>query len=278
MNAQIRKRLKQIRGFMFDLDGTFVLGDKNLNGYQALPGAHEIVALLNERRIPFLTFTNGSTKTPQQLSKALAQAGFDIPPERALTPVSVAVEVFRRKKYKRILALGMEGVWRPLADAGFDVVVSPKRADDIDAVLLGWYPAFTVADLEAASHAVWAGARLYTVSSVPYVASREGRALGISGALAAALRSITGKRATVVGKPSIDALRMVCERLALPPEHVAIVGDDPALENAMAHKGGALSVAVHTGLYGADDFDRLPKDLRPHLSLPGVNELLTLIR
>jgi hypothetical protein len=34
---------------------------------------------------------------------------------------------------------------------------------------------------------------------------------------------------------------------------------------------------VHTGLYGADDFQRLPKDLRPHLSLPGIDRLLPLI-
>ena len=277
-SASVRQRLKNIRGYMFDLDGTLVLGDKNLNGYRALPGAHEIVALLGERGLPFLTFTNGSTKTPAQLSQALAQAGFDIPPERALTPISVAVEVFRRKQYRRILALGVEGVWRPLADAGLDVIVSPRRADGIDAVLLGWHPAFTVADLEAASHAVWAGAGLYTASSVPYIASRDGRALGISGALSAAMRSITGKRAIVVGKPSINALRMVGDRLGIPPEQLAIVGDDPALENAMAHKGGALSVAVHTGLYGADDFNRLPQGLRPHLSLPGVEQLLQLIR
>jgi HAD superfamily hydrolase (TIGR01450 family) len=277
MNARVLQRLQNIRGFMFDLDGTLVLGDKHLNGYQALPGAHDMLAWLGERGIPFLTFTNGSTKTPRQLSQALAQAGFDVPPERALTPASVAVEVFGRKKYRRILVLGGEGVWQPLAEAGFEVVLSPRRADDADAVLLGWYPGFALADLEAASHAVWAGARLYTVSTAPYVASRDGRALGISGALSAALRSITGKRATVVGKPSLDALRIVGERLGLAAAQLAIVGDDPALENAMAHKGGALSIAVHTGLYGADDFNRLPKDLRPHVSLAGIDRLLPLM-
>jgi HAD superfamily hydrolase (TIGR01450 family) len=277
MTPEIRRRLQNVRGFVFDVDGTLALGDRTLNGYQALPGAREMLQWLAARDIPFLTFTNGSTKTPQQMSQALAKAGFEIEPERALTPVSVAVEVFRRKQYRRILALGMEGVWRPLVDAGFDVIVSPERADDIDAVLLGWHPDLALADLEAASRAVWNGARPYAVSAAPYVASREGRTLGISGALAAALRSITGKRSTVVGKPSIEALRVASDRLGLQPSELAIVGDDPALENAMAHKGWALSIAVHTGLYGADDFDRLPHHLRPHLSLPGIDQLLSLV-
>jgi 4-nitrophenyl phosphatase len=278
MNAQIQQRLGDVRGYIFDVDGTLALGDKSLSGYQALPGALETLQLLEQRNIPFVTFTNGSTKTPAQLSQALAKAGFDVAPERALTPVSVAVDLFRRKKYRRLLVLGGEGVWRPLADAGFEVTRSPQRADDAQAVLLGWHPEFGLADIEAACRAVWAGAALYAVSTVPYVASREGRTLGISGALAAAVRSITGKRATVVGKPSLDALRIACARLGIASSQLAIVGDDPALENAMAHKGGALSVAVHTGLYGAADFEQLPPDLRPHLSLGGVDQLLRIIR
>ena len=45
------------------------------------------------------------------------------------------------------------------------------------------------------------------------LASRDGPALGISGALSAAVSSVTGKRAIVVGKPSTTALKVACERL-----------------------------------------------------------------
>jgi NagD protein len=278
MNRATLRRLEAVRGYIFDIDGTLALGDRSLNGYQALPGALETLDLLARRDIPFVAFTNGSTKTPAQLAQALAKAGFGLDVEHTLTPVSVAADIFKRKKHQRLLVLGGEGVWRPLVEAGFDVVRSPERRDDADAVLIGWYPNFSLADLDAACHAIWAGASLYTVSTAAYVASRDGRTLGISGALSAAVRSVTGKRATVVGKPSIDALRIACARLGAQPAQIAIVGDDPALENAMAHKGGAISVGVHTGLYGAADFDRLPPALRPHLSLPGVDRLLEIIR
>jgi 4-nitrophenyl phosphatase len=271
--------LAGVRGYVFDVDGTLALADKNLSGYQPLPGAHELLALLREREVPYVAFTNGSAKTPAQLSHALTHIGIRIDERQMLTPVSVALDLFKRRGYKRLLVLGGEGVWKPLADAGFDVVRAPERADDADAVLIGWYPGFVLADLDAACRAVWAGAALYTVSKAAYLASREGRTLGVSGALAAAVRSVTGRSAVVVGKPSAQALACASARLGgIKPAQMAVVGDDISLENAMALRGGAFSVGVHTGLSNAADFAELPAQSRPHLSLTGVDQLLEMLR
>jgi NagD protein len=271
-------RLADVHGFVFDIDGTLALADTRLSGYQPLPGACDLLALLRKRGLPHVGFTNGSTKTPQQLSQALTQIGIELDERHTLTPVSVAVDLFTRRRYKRLLVLGGEGVWKPLVDAGFDVVRSPQRADDADAVLIGWYPEFGLADLDAACRAVWAGAAFYTVSKAAVVASREGRTLGISGALSAAVASVTGKKAVVVGKPSAQALTCASGRLGgVKPAHMAIVGDDISLENAMALRGGAMSIGVHTGLSSAEDYERLPVGSRPHLSISGVDRLLELL-
>jgi 4-nitrophenyl phosphatase len=265
------------RGFILDIDGTLALADKNLGGYQALPGAVELVSKLRKRKIPAVAFTNGTTKTPAELSKALAAIGIEFDESKTMTPISVAVDYFKRKKYKRVLVLGVEGVWRPIQEAGIEVILSPKRCDEADAVLLGWYPQFTLADIDAACRAVWSGAALYAGSTAAYVASREGRTIGISGAIAAAVRNVTGKRAMVLGKPSTQAMRCASVRLGIAPTDIAVVGDDASLENAMAHRCGALSIAVHTGLGDVKSFAALPVATRPHLSLSGVDKLLTLI-
>ena len=272
------RTLAGVRGYVFDVDGTLALADKQLSGYQPLPGAIDLLALLRRREVPYVAFTNGSAKTPTQLSKALTDIGIEIGESQMLTPVSVALDLFKRRGYKRLLVLGGEGVWKPLVEAGFDVVRAPERADDADAVLIGWYPGFVLADLDAACRAVWAGAAFYTVSKAAYLASREGRTLGVSGALAAAIRSVTGKNAVVVGKPSAQALACASARLGgVKPAQMAIVGDDISLENAMALRGGAMSIGVHTGLNSAEDFERLPVDSRPHLSISGVDRLLGML-
>jgi 4-nitrophenyl phosphatase len=269
--------LATARGFILDIDGTLALADKNLGGYQPLPGAVDLVSLLHKRQVPVVAFTNGTTKTPSELSKALRAIGMEFDEAMTMTPISVAVDYFIKKKYKRVLVLGVEGVWRPIQEAGIEVVLSPKRCDDADAVLLGWYPQFTLADIDAACRAVWNGAALYAGSTAAHVASREGRTIGISGVMAAAVRNVTGKRAMVLGKPSIQAMRCASVRLGVAPTDIAVVGDDASLENAMAHRCGALSIAVHTGLGDAESFAALPVVTRPHLSLSGIDKLLTLI-
>jgi len=55
-----------------------------------------------------------------------------------------------------------------------------------------------------------------------------------------------------------------------------VVGDDPELEVPMARQGGALAIAVGTGIGTAGAFARLPGARRPDLFLPGVSELLDL--
>jgi 4-nitrophenyl phosphatase len=272
------RTLATVRGYVFDIDGTLALADRHLSGYQPLPGSRELLRLLRERGLPHVAFTNGSSKTPLQLAQALTRIGLELDERHTLTPVSVAIDVFRRRRHRRVLVLGGEGVWQPLQQAGVDVVVSPARADDADAVLIGWHPTFALDDLEAACRALWAGATLYTVSDAPVLASREGRTLGISAAIAGAIRAVTTQRAIVLGKPSRAALTCMSGRLGgMRTSEMAIVGDDISLEHRMAMRGGAMSIGVHTGLSSASDFERLPEPGRAHLSLSGVDRLLEML-
>jgi NagD protein len=45
----------------------------------------------------------------------------------------------------------------------------------------------------------------------------------------------------------------------------------------MALEGGALAVAVHTGIGHARSFSDLPEEVRPHLDLPDVGALAKLL-
>src|SRR5258708_6660005 len=81
------------------------------------------------------------------------------------------------------------------------------------ALVVGWYPEFTMPALEAAVHAVWGGADLYSASQTPFFAAAGGRALGTSRAICAMITSLTGCRLTVTGKPSLGALRAAAARL-----------------------------------------------------------------
>jgi 4-nitrophenyl phosphatase len=154
-----RERLRAVRGFVFDLDGTLVLGDRSNSGLAPLPGAIEMTRWAAGRGLPFVTFTNGTTKPPAAYARTLRGIGFELPDEAVLTPASSAVAVLTRRGHRRVLVLGNDGLTAPLLEAGLDAVPPAEGRPEADAVLVGWYPGFGMAALEAACHAVWAARR-----------------------------------------------------------------------------------------------------------------------
>ena len=282
----VRERLRGAQGFIFDMDGTLVLGDRANHGLRPLPGAIAMLTWAAAAGRPYVVFTNGTNRTPAHFARVLREEGLDVPDDRMMTPASSAVVMFAKRGFKRVMVLGVSGLIDPLREAGIEVVLpatvtagGPAAAPSVDAVLVGWFREFTMEHLEAACHAVWAGAELYSASETPFFASAGGRALGTSRAICAMIRSITGCRLTITGKPSLPALRAAATRLGVRRlSQLVVVGDDPLLEVPMAHRGGALAVAVGTGLGGPDAYDRLPPHRQPHLHLRGIDELLALCR
>jgi NagD protein len=272
----VADRLAAVRGFVFDMDGTLVLGDRHSHGLRPLPGALEITRWAADRGLPFVVFTNGTNRTPSDYTRIMRDIGFALPDEAMLTPASSAIRVLLRTGHQRVMVLGGPALTGPLRGAGLEVV--PAEAGvQADAVLAGWFPEFTMPALEAACQAVWDGAELFSCSQTPFFAVDGGRALGTSRAISAMIRSLTGCGLRVVGKPSVDALRTAADLLGVRPGRLAVVGDDPHLEVPMAHRGRALAIAVGTGLGAAASYAGLPASRRPHLWVRGVDELLEML-
>ena len=275
--SSLRKdgRLRPVQGFVFDLDGTLVLGDRSLNGYQVLPGAVEILNALKARGIPFVVLTNGTNYPPEEQAPKLRAVGLPISDEALLTPSSVAADLMPRRSVKRVLVLGTPGVGQPLARAGMQAVFpNDEGTDRVDAVYIGWHPDCRMKDIEAAVKAIWNGAELYVASDVPFFATAGGKTMGYSYAISAAVRRITRVPMILTGKPSLHALRLVAKRLGIPKSKVGVVGDDPLVEMIMARQGGAVGFGVTTGISKASDWARQPPGRRPHRVLRSLGELL----
>jgi HAD superfamily hydrolase (TIGR01450 family) len=277
-DTAVLDRLRQVRGFVLDMDGTLVMGDRNNQGLVPLPGARDLLQALVDLGLGFCVYTNGTVKTPAQCADALRGLGLPVPAEQALTPASTAVDVFLERGHRRVMVLGGKGITEPLEAAGIETV-PPLRGTGCDAVMAGWFrQELTFEALEAAAFAVLDGAEFYSASQSLFFATAEGRSLGTSRAISAVVRDITGCEVTVVGKPSLRALQTAGRRLGVRAAELAVVGDDPELEVPMAHAGGAFAVAVHTGIGSAGSYTDLPAEVRPHLDLPDVGELARLLR
>ena len=98
--SAVLERLRAVRGFVFDMDGTLVLGDKSCHTLTPLPGAIDLLQLLTTRGIPFVLFTNGTAHTPRNYAEMLRKAGFDLSGEAMMTPACSAADLFLRRGYQ----------------------------------------------------------------------------------------------------------------------------------------------------------------------------------
>ena len=263
---------------MFDLDGTLLLSDRSLGGYEVLPGAVEVLTKLKARGTPFVILTNGSAYPPAEQAAKLRTHGLPVDDEQMLTPSSVAADLMSRRGVKRALILGKRGVGHALVDAGIEIVFPGEPgAAQVHAVYVGWHPDCNMKDIEAACQAIWNGAKLYVASDVPFFATKQGRAMGYSYAIVGAIKRMTRAPSIITGKPSTHALRFVAKKLGVAPKEVAVIGDDPAVEIIMAHRGGATAMGVTTGVMTHDDWMRETGTRRPHKILKDVRDLLEML-
>ncbi|HUL18478.1 MAG TPA: HAD hydrolase-like protein [Steroidobacteraceae bacterium] len=264
-----------IRGVVFDVDGTLLLSDRALGGYELLPGAIETLDALRQRRVPFALLTNGSAYPPAEQAAKLRASGLPVEDWQMFTPSSVAADLMQRRGVRRTLVLGGPGVGHALRAAGIQTLYTrDSGATEVDSVFVGWHPQCGMPDIEAACHAIWGGAQLYVASDVPFFATKQGRTIGYSFAITAAIRRMTRAPMTLTGKPSVRALRFVAARLGVPVRQLAVVGDDPLVEVLMARRGGATALAVTTGTTGRAAWERQPPARRPHGILSDLPEVL----
>ncbi len=277
--ARARSRaFPKLAGFMFDVDGTLLLSDRSLGGYELLPGAAQTLTSLASRAVPYVLLTNGSAYPPAEQAARLRELGLPVSDEQMITPSSVAAEVMTRNAVRRVLVLGSEGVGFALREAGIETRdAKHPQATEVDAVYVGWHPDCGMKDIEAACNAIFAGAKLYVASDVPFFATRHGRSIGYSYAIVGAIRRVTRAPMILTGKPSRHAMRFVAQRLGVPVSRVGVVGDDPVVEMSMARRFGAAAFGVTTGVTSAAEWHRQPLGRRPHRVLPKLADLLKLL-
>ena len=265
-----------LRGFMFDVDGTLLLSDRSLGGYELLPGAIEVLSTLKDRQIPYVLLTNGSAYAPVDQAAKLRKSGLPVEDSQMLTPSSVTADHMRRAGIRCVLVLGTPGVGQSLRDVGIETVHTGETpSQKIDAVYVGWHPECGMKDIEAACNAIWDGAKLYAASDVPFFATKSGRTLGYTFAILGAIKRLTKAPVLLTGKPSLHALRLVSKRLAVPMNRIGVVGDDPLVEAIMARRGGATMFGMTTGTTSADEWHAQPPARRPHHVLSDLRALLT---
>jgi NagD protein len=264
-------RLEHVQGFVFDIDGTLV--HRAGAEVRPLPGAKDVLDAIRASGRPLALFTNGSHMPPASFARELREAGLPVDDDQVLTPLCSVQTFLQRHGDVTVLPFATDSARGYLEEAGVRLVDGGEN-DIVDAVFVAHPKGVDFESLELAARAVIAGARLLTGSYVAAYAGANGPILSRGAMVTAAIAKASGRRPTIVGKPSRAAVNEIERRLGVPSDELAVVGDDLLLDVALGHLGRSRTVLVRSGISGSIDVERVPERRRPHLTVEGVGDLL----
>ena len=233
--------MKGIKGFLIDLDGVLYVGDHPLDGAQAA------VEFLMQKNYTCRFISNTTRKCRKTIASRLSAMGFDIPEEYIFTPPLAAV-AYMKKTGKRHCCLLTTGD----VDRDFEQVCAQDSSAKKDYVIVGDAgDTITYDRLNTAFRHIIDGAELIALEKDRYWMAHDGLSLS-AGPFVQALEFASGKTATVMGKPSKAFFDLALREMGLPPDQVAMIGDDITTDIGGALNAGMKGILVRTGKFRED--------------------------
>lgn len=258
---EIARKLAEVKCFMLDMDGTFYLGDRLLDG------SLDFLAALERTGRRALFVTNNSSRSADLYVQKLRRMGVKEPFLNVLTSGQAAGRYcLRAFPGKRAFLLGNDLLRAELEAMG--LVMDDSRPDY---VLIGYDTTLDYAKMTKVCDLVRAG--------LPYVATHPdfncptetGFAPDI-GAIIAFIEASAGRRPDVIlGKPYAGIVEEALRLTGLEKQELAMVGDRLYTDIATGRNFGMLSILVLTG--EASEADIARTGIEPDLVFERLNAM-----
>ncbi len=233
----MKKNIKDVELFLFDLDGTVYIGDNEIDGSF---GAIDELRKLG-KRVCF--FTNNSSRMHVDYIARLNNLGLRTYSDEIYTSGQVTCEyILDNYRGKKVYLLGNERLRSEFELYGIEVV-----DDNPDVAVIGFDTSLTYDRLYK-----FCG---YVNDGLPYIATHPDYfcpapncPMPDIGALIEAIRLTVGRTPDVVmGKPHTEAGMRIAKKYNLPPKKIAMVGDRLYTDVAFGKNCGFVSVLVLSG-------------------------------
>lgn len=246
-----------LRAVFLDIDGVLIVAG------QAVPGAATAVRALKERGLVVRFVTNNTRDSRQTLAARLRALDIPAEPDELVSAALATAAYLRQRGLTRCYILARGEVLTEFAD-----LLAP--AEEATGVVIGDAAEdFTYENLNRAFRALLRGAHFVAMHRNRYWQTPAGLALD-AGAFVRALEYASGRRATVIGKPSPAFFRQALRSAGCPPEAALMVGDDIRTDIQAAQRLGLRTALVQTGKFRPTDLALGPQ---PDLVLPSVANL-----
>ncbi len=257
-------KLKQVRMFVLDMDGTIYLGDR------LFPFTKKFLKQVAETGRDFCFFTNNSSKNREAYLEKLSRMGIEIPPEKMLISNGVILQWL--KEHHPGASYYVVGTPLLLEDFRKEGLVPDDPNADV--VILGFDTTLTYEKLRIACDLIRAGQPVYGVNP-DWNCPVEGGFIPDCGSIAALVKASTGVQCEFFGKPSPHTLAYMLRQTGCRPEELAVVGDRIYTDIAVAARTEVTSILVMSGETNPELLTS--SDTKPDLVVRDLEELAELL-
>ena len=266
---QNKESLKDIKCFLFDMDGTINLGNT------LIPGMDDFFAELKAKGKTFYLVTNNSSKDHAHYVKKMSNMGIEVEQKDILiSSDALTYYLGRVKPQAKLFVLGTPELKATITKAGFELVDPAVTVPEF--VILGFDMTLAYDNLSTACRLIDKG--------VPYIATHpdvrcpieNGEFIPDCGAMIELIKTATGvSPLDVLGKPYHYMIDLLIERTGFKKNEIAMVGDRLSTDIAFGLNNHILSVLVLTGEASLEDVER--GHIKPDIILDRAANLINYI-
>ena len=265
LTQQQLEKLRKVRMFVLDMDGTIYLGES------LFPFTKGFLRRVEETGRDFCFFTNNSSKNREAYLEKLARMGISLPPEKMLISNGVILQwLGQHHPGARCYVVGTPALREDFRKAGF-----APDAEDGDVVILGFDTTLTYEKLRVACDLIRAGRPVYGVNP-DWNCPVEGGFIPDCGSMSIMLKNATGKEPFFIGKPEPIMVDCVLKNTGCLPEEAVIVGDRLYTDIATGKNAGVDAVCVLSGEATLSDIEE--GDIKPDFLFRDVKEIWEKLR
>ena len=265
--------LKDIRLFLFDMDGTIYLG------YDLFPFTKKLLETIRAQGKRYIFMTNNSSMNVQAYVEKMRKLGIETTTDDFLTSSQVtAMYLSENLAGKKIYASGTKSFVEELSTS--KAIITEEYSDDIEGVVMGY-------DTELTYKKLWNISKILTEKDVPYIAANpdlvcptEFGAVPDCGSVAEMIYNATGKRPHFIGKPQPEMPLFAISKMAeLDPtisvDTTLVIGDRLYTDIACGLRAGAHTLLVFSGETTPEQAEK--SEFRAEFKMKDCGELLKIL-
>ena len=254
-------RLKKIKCFVLDMDGTIYLGNR------LFPETKPFLKAIKNSGKDYCFFTNNSSKNLQTYVTKLKTMGIEINDDQMLISNGVMTDWLNKNHpNEKAYVVGTPDLVEAVKQSGIEV-----DENDPDYVLLGFDTTLNYEKLVKACNFTREGKPIFGLNPDLNCPTETGF-IPDCGSIAALIKASTGVQCEFFGKPSHHTLEYLLDKTGCKAHELAIIGDRLYTDIATAGGTDVTSILVLSGESTLEDVE--DSSIKPDLIFKNIGEII----